>query len=203
MLESREYHADYCITLGEDRWNCVYEGGQIAKTVLTRSADPDSICGTIRLFFRDGSLASWELRHSLAYLLQFGISVSADGDCVFIQTWDQGLFCYDARTGEQRWRTKSKRGVTNLFVCGPTLLCQQHGRALLMLDSKTGEVLKERRVTSWGFTALSHRYILCEIHSGKWEILDAASMETLRSFSQRDYETELARARAELLPGTL
>ena len=42
---------------------------------------------------------------------QFGIAVTADGKMVFAQTWENGLFCFDAKTGEQIWRTKSRRGI--------------------------------------------------------------------------------------------
>ena len=127
---------------------------------------------TVTVAYRSGEQYCWETKYlEVGYVRQFGVAVTADGNSVFAQTWENGLYCLDARTGDKRWRTKSRRGVTNVFVGKDYILCQQHNRALQLLDIQTGEVLSERRVTLWGFTSLNLRYIACEARVARWEFI--------------------------------
>ena len=98
------------------------------------------------------------------------------------------MFCLDAHTGEKLWRTKSKRGITNIFVNESTLLIHQRERALQLIDIHTGEILKEKRpATAWGFTAIDHKHIVCQVTAKRWEIIDAVAVETKMGFSRRDF----------------
>lgn len=130
----------------------------------------------------------WKSKWLSSYLVQFGISVSFDGNYVFVQTWENGLLCLDSHTGKVIWRTKSKRGITNIFVNENTILCHQHERTLQLLDIHTGEVLLEKRpATAWGFTALDHKHIICQVTARRWELTDAQTLETKESFSNKDF----------------
>ena len=55
----------------------------------------------VTIYYADGSVASWTNRLFDAYITQFGISISADGDYIFAQTWENGLYCISSRTGEK------------------------------------------------------------------------------------------------------
>lgn len=110
------------------------------------------------------------------------------GKYLLAQTWESGLLCLDSRTGERVWKTKSKRGITNLFVNDNTILCHQRERALQLIDLHTGEVLKEKRpATAWGFTSIDHNHIVCQVTAKRWEVIDAETLETKATFSHRDF----------------
>lgn len=143
---------------------------------------------TVTVLFSDGSSSQWTTKWLTPYIVQFGVAVSFDGKYLLAQTWESGLLCLDSRTGERVWKTKSKRGITNLFVNDNTILCHQRERALQLIDLHTGEVLKEKRpATAWGFTSIDHNHIVCQVTAKRWEVIDAETLETKATFSHRDF----------------
>lgn len=178
------YHQNYCICAKGHEFS--YDAGAIRRIYLEF---PLGVIGAaIQIYFADGSMHWWKSKWLSGYNLQLGISVSFDGNYVFVQTWENGLLCLDSHTGKVIWRTKSKRGITNIFVNDHTILCHQRERALQLLDIHTGEVLSEKRpATAWGFTALDHKHIICQVTASRWEIIDAQTMETKEIFSHKDF----------------
>lgn len=105
-----------------------------------------------------------------------------------MQTWENGLFCFDVKTGERIWKTKSRRGVTSIFVNTDTITAQLHDYAMQLISMDTGEVIKEKRPsTAWKFTALSNGYLVCQTTAKKWEIIDPETLEVKESFSHKDF----------------
>ena len=134
----------------------------------------------IEICFFNGERSKWNAdKLDGAYIRQFGISVSNDGKRVFFQTWENGLYCFDSHSGEKLWRTKSKRGITNIFVNDETLCCMQREKALQLIDIRTGDVLKEKKAADWGFTALDHNRIECQTSARKREIIDPEPLESI------------------------
>lgn len=178
------YHQNYCICAKDHEFS--YDAGAIRRVYLEF---PIGLIGAeVQVYFADGNMHWWKSKWLSSYNLSFGIAVSFDGNYVFAQTWENGLLCLDSRTGNVIWRTKSKRGVTHVFVNEKTILCHQHERALQLLDIHTGEVLSEKRpATAWGFTALDHKHIICQVTANRWEIIDAQTMETKEVFSHKDF----------------
>lgn len=168
-----------------------FDSGVIRLITLDNQYDPENYgpqLATVTVYFEDGSISAWKTKWISSYHYQFGVVGSLDGKYVFVQTWDNGLFCLDARTGEKIWRTKSKRGITRIFVNENTLLIHQHERALQLIDIHTGEVLQEKRpAIAWGFTAIDHKHIVCRVTARRWEIIDAITLETKMVFSHRDF----------------
>ena len=190
MIKETFFHEEYSVTFGDDWNSCLYDRGAIEKIELNvpEIIDKYPYPVTVTVAYRSGEQYCWETKYlEVGYVRQFGVAVTADGNSVFAQTWENGLYCLDARTGAKRWRTKSRRGVTNVFEYKNAVLCQQHERALQLLDIQTGEVRSERRVTSWGFTSLNHRYIACEVGVARWEIIEAATLKTVQSYSAREF----------------
>lgn len=142
--------------------------------------------------YSDGVVYEWTEKQFGVYEVQFGTSVSPDGEFVFVQTWERGMFAYAARTGELVWKTKSRRGITNVYVNEKTVLCHQHEHALQLLDIRTGEVIKEKRpATAWGFYYIDEGVILCQTRANKWEIISTEDLETLASAMGGTYPNEL------------
>ena len=155
-----------------------YPAGAIASICILR-APQQLVCVT----WRDGRTAEWQhdrLDVGGAYQAQFGISVTDNGHALFVQTWEQGLYCLDAVTGHTLWHSKSRRGVTSLLVNENTLVAHQHEQALLLLDVLTGEVLREKRpARAWNFYPLSPDLLICQTTARQWEIIRAHDLETM------------------------
>ena len=178
------FHRNYCLYhYGK---MTAFDAGVIRLITLDFDATPAS--AAVCVFFEDGSRAEWTTKWISSYNFQFGIAVSFDGKCVFVQTWENGLFCLDARTGEKLWRTKSRRGITGIFVNDNTLLCHQRERALQLIDIHTGEVLAEKRpAVDWGFTAIGHKTVVCGVRARRWEVIDAETLETKLAFTHKQF----------------
>lgn len=188
------FHRKYCMYKYHKAtayFTIAFDVGAIRLIILDSPYDPENYGPQITyvtVLFEDGSISAWKTKWLSSYNYQFGVAASFDGKYVFVQTWDNGLFCLNAHTGEKLWRTKSKRGITSIFVNGNTLLIHQHERALQLVDIHTGEVLKEKRpATAWGFTAIDHKHIVCHVTARRWEIIDAETLETKKVFSHRDF----------------
>lgn len=178
------YHRTYC--LFNHGKTIAFDSGGIRLILLELSLDPDHAVVTV--FFENGDTAEWDTKWITPYIFAFGTAVSSDGKYVFAQTWENGLLCLDAHTGERVWKTKSRRGITNVFVNEQTVLCHQRERALQLLDIPTGEVIAEKRpATAWGFTAIDHKHIVCQVTAKRWEIIEAETLETKAAFSHRDF----------------
>ena len=57
-----------------------------------------------------------------------------------------------------------------------------------LLDIKTGDVIKEKRpATSWGFTSLDSRHLVCQVTARKWEIIEAETLDAKESFTHKEF----------------
>lgn len=177
------HHKKYSVYSDPEKWTYYYSDGAVASLQFLPT---DS---TITVLYRSGEKYTWKSKYIDAYNAgQFGIAVSADGMKILVQTWNMGLFCYDAKTGEQLWRTKSRRGVTNIFVGDRTVTAHVHEYAMHLIDVDTGEVIKEKRPAyAWGFTSLDNRHIVCQVTARKWEIIDAETLDAPESFTHREF----------------
>lgn len=181
------------LTSKPDRWGddpcfvVTYFSGAIERISVTHRLSMYKF----EVIYADSTSYHWELWDNnifTSYNHQFGISVSFDGRFLFVQTWDKGLFCYDARTGVLVWRTKRRFGITTVFVNENTLAVHQHDRALQLLDMETGEVLKEKKpARDWGFYLLDKQHFICHTSARNWEIIRAADLETVEIISHKQF----------------
>lgn len=181
-MSEKVWHGDYCLYVNHSQ--TTYDRGEIKS--IAQNCPLGALGTEVCVNFANGGRCLWETELLSSYNYQFGTAVSPDGKYVFVQTWDKGVYCLDSRSGKTIWCSRSKKGVTSLFVNGDTLLCHRHGYALELLDIHTGEVLAEKRpAKGWGFTALDHRYIVCQVTARRWEIIDARTLETKKQFSHK------------------
>lgn len=178
------FHRNYCLyRYGKET---AFDAGAIRLITLDRDSTSEPF--VVSVFFEDGSKAEWTTKWISSYNFQFGIACSFDGKYIFVQTWENGLFCLDSHTGENLWRTKSRRGITSIFVNGSTVLCHQRERALQLLDIHTGQILAEKRpAVDRGFTAIDHKTIACRVRARRWELIDAETMETRQAFTHKEF----------------
>lgn len=142
----------------------------------------------VNIYYEDGAVVSWISSFFDAYITQYGISISSDGEFIFAQTWENGLYCFSCRTGEKIWRTKSKSAVKNIYVNDKTICINRQDKRLELLEITTGEVISERKITIREFFPVDFRRFMCRSTSKKWEIIDSATLETTNTFSNDDTE---------------
>lgn len=189
----RKYHGVGC--LYNNHQAIAYDYGVISlvfwensDTVLKRIGQTILYATRVTVCFRNGERFSWENKWIGGYTSQFGIAVSQDGNYLFVQTWEMGLFCLDPRTGKTIWRSKSRRGITHVFVNEDTILVHQRERALQLLDIHTGELLMEKRpATDWGFASIDHRHIVCAVTARRWELIDGKTLEVKAAFTNKEF----------------
>ena len=191
-LKLYKYHKKYAIYRSEQGWLNWYSDGAIESLQMILGeydSYKDETINEIVIRFRSGEIFSWKTKYINGYNIgQFGIAVSDDGKMVFAQTWENGLFCFDTKTGERIWKTKSRRGITNIFVGDTTITAQLHDYAMQLIDINTGEVLKEKRpCTAWGFTSLDNQHIVCHVTGRKWEIIEAETLEVKETFTHKEF----------------
>lgn len=187
------HHKNYSIYQENGKWKFSYSNS-IIESIHCVSGELDrktykSSPAKITVKYKTGESYTWETTYIDSYNLgQFGIAISNDGTMVFAQTWECGMFCLDAKTGNRIWRTKSKRGITDIFVGDNTITAQLHDYSMQLIDINTGEVIKEKRPsTAWGFITLDNRYILCRVTARKWEIIEAETMEVKETFTNKEF----------------
>lgn len=158
-----------------------YPGGSIASVrVAWGMGGAPSV---LDVAWRDGRSAHWSVSKPCidVYADQFGLSVSPDGQRLFVQTDRSGLYCLEAATGNTLWRSESKRGVTSLAVNDTTLVAHQCERSLLLMNAATGEVLREKSpARAWSFWQLTPSHLICQTTARQWEIIRAEDLETVQ-----------------------
>lgn len=158
-----------------------YRNGSIASIRIAygMGGAPSSVS----VAWRDGRSAHWSVSKPCidVYADQFGLSVSPDGQRLFVQTDRSGLYCLDAATGQTLWRSESKRGVTSLAVNDTTLVAHQCERSLLLMDAASGEVLREKKpARAWSFYQLTPSHLICQTTARQWEIIRTDNLETVQ-----------------------
>ena len=186
-------HKNYSIYSDRKQRINYYSGGAIESLQMI-AGEPKSETNTISeneitVRYRSGEEYTWKTKYIDSYNIdQFGIAVSTDGTMVFAQTWDNGLFCFDAKSGARIWRTKSRRGITDIFVSDDTITAHLHEYAIHLIDIKTGEVIKEKRpCTAWGFDTLDNKHIVCQVTARKWEIIEAETLDVKETFKHSEF----------------
>lgn len=161
-----------------------YEHGEIAKTEVAfyvgESSTAPNSGASVHVVYKDGKSVQWHCLDLSSYNGQFGVSVSFDGELLFVQTWHKGILAYEAETGKLRWRSRQKTGITTVFLNQTALLVHQHEKALQLLDQKTGTLLKEKKpARDWSFYPLDEERIICRTTAKQWELIRAEDLETV------------------------
>ena len=192
--------------VGRNGFVTEYPGGVIARVFVIykdRSSNDDAGCRVI-VEYRSGDCFEWDCRRLGGYNRQFGVSVSDDGTLVLVQSWEQGLQAFDAKSGARVWRSAGKTGVTTVYVNADTVLTCQHEKALQLLDIRTGEMLKERKpVNDFGFYILKDGYVLCHTRARTWEIIRTVDLETVETIPAKLFPDCCIRRITLTAPGTL
>jgi len=92
--------------------------------------------------FRDGVVSSFtHPKNNTAYVRQYGISVTKDGKELFLQTWDDGLYCYETIKGKLLWRSKTNC-IGEIAVFDSVIACAQMDKGIEIISIKGGSKIK-------------------------------------------------------------
>ena len=165
---------------------CAYADNPIHYTVV-HFGELEDTYSRVTVYFSNGAIAEWENNVINGYNIQFPVSVSRDGERVFIQTWESGLHCLSAKTGEKLWRTKSREGITTIYVNDSTVCAMAHDKAFRLLDVETGELIKERKpARAWKFHPVDSTHIMCQTTARIWEVIDTVTLESVEEIPAKD-----------------
>ena len=70
----------------------------------------------VTIYYADGSVASWTNRLFDAYITQFGISISADGDYIFCSDMGEWLILH-LLSNRRKNMENSKQGYCKKYIC--------------------------------------------------------------------------------------
>jgi len=104
--------------------------------VVANSGKPDIYI--IEVSFRNGTVVNFEFpKGDHVYIRQYGISVTEDGKYLFLQTWRDGLYCYETATGKLHWKSKINR-VQRIYPKDDVIVCTVDFTGTVTLSVKDG-----------------------------------------------------------------
>ena len=111
---------------------------QTYSNCFIQRIEAHSMSGLCFLYFADGTVRFFETAFDF-FNTQYGIPVSEKHHCIFIGTWRKGLCCYDAYTGERRWRSPMGRN-RNMYIPPHSdyVITTRAGKGRFRLDISTG-----------------------------------------------------------------
>ena len=141
--------------------------------------------GSCTICFKDGSTADHFVGCEVVYNEQFGIPISQDGKLLFVSSWEKGLTAYDTIEGKKLWHFRSTR-IANVFTYPHFLVAFRYNRALLKIDMSSGALLQELKSGSLEHARrLDDRYFFADRFRGKYCVMDAMTMETVKTYSSK------------------
>lgn len=141
---------------------------------------------TCRILFTNGTEKEHSFHFDAVYISQFGVPLSKDGSTIFISDWEKGLFAYSTDTGKLRWHFKSTK-IVECLVCDLVIVATKRYDSLLVLDIETGRILKQLKSrTIESVFQLTEDAFLVNSLRGKITIVETATLETLKVFSEKE-----------------
>jgi len=129
---------DMCISLENHQLLIEYSTGDVLRAVV------DGVANRVTFALCNGEAfcvdVSKYLILDIGYLRQFGVSVNPSGQYFFIQTWENGLFCFNIREGTLLWQYKCKKAY-ELVVLEEILVCRFFEQCVEVLDITSGAAL--------------------------------------------------------------
>jgi hypothetical protein len=149
----------------------------------------DGETSSITIYNKDGTKSSIIHRDGDddvgVYQRQYGLSLSADGQALYIQSWERGLYAYDVRSGKRLWRTKLAR-VLRVAVLENSLVCTISGKGLRRLNPATGEVVEKHLCGEAKVVFLPNKQAFYGPYRQRWKLIALDNFSTLAEYADRD-----------------
>lgn len=136
--------------------------------------------GKLIVFYHNGEECSFECYTDTVFSGQFGISISADGERIYVISDIKGLWCYN-KQGEIIWKTRyTSAGQTYPHDDG-TVTCVT-GRHLILLD-ENGKPLKKRVLFDGDRCEMSAKTIGILTSENVLAVVDVKTLEPILKIS--------------------
>lgn len=136
--------------------------------------------GKLIVFYHNGEKCSFECYTDTVFSGQFGISISADGERIYVISDIKGLWCYN-KHGEIIWKTRyTSAGQTYPHDDG-TVTCVT-GRHLILLD-ENGKPLKKRVLFDGDRCEMSAKTIGILTSENVLAVVDVKTLEPILKIS--------------------
>lgn len=123
-------------TVNDGTLSTTYDCGIIKQSKIDEYGHVTFLYADNTLVFTD---ISKYLDVQIAYINQFGLSLTEDGRYFFIQDWQQGLLCFECRTGNLKWQKKNK--AMELVVMEAVVICHFSQQGVEAIDIQSGSTL--------------------------------------------------------------
>ncbi len=143
----------------------------------------DNDNNTLTFEFKSGEKRSFASPKwfSSAYNVQFGISVSKDGERFFIQSWEKGLFCYSLKTGDLCWHFKRKH-AWDMILDADKCVCFFTDWGAASISVLDGTLIDRYSLTtdSWFCKIVDETHMMLGPKRGTYTIIDMDLNELYR-----------------------
>ena len=168
-----------------------YSEGPICSVEAILSEYDSSNC-TVVVTDLSGKKVTWSSTEIyFTAFIMYGISISKDGRFIFAQQNMNGLKCFELLSGKPVWKTKTRAEISHVFVRENAICCSKSRNEIVLFDIKTGNELLSRKVAYDNrFDVLNDKFILNHSFSGRWEVIDADTLETTETVSQHELDKD-------------
>lgn len=173
---------DMQITLKDHQLWIEYSAGMVA------SAMADAQTNEITFMFRDGRKfcinVSCYVEIDTVYLKQFGLTVTSSGEIFFVQSWEQGLFCFDTTRGTLLWHNERKKAY-ELVVLKEIVVCRFLNQCIEVIDIRKGNTISHYPLGSNAiFIPIDDEHYLVGPKRDIYRVLDYNLEETIKLSSK-------------------
>jgi hypothetical protein len=149
----------------------------------------DGETSSITIFNKDGTKNSVIHRDGDddvgVYQRQYGLSLSLDGQVLYVQSWERGLYAYDVRNGKRLWRAKLTR-VLRVAVLENSLVCMISGNGLRRLNPATGDIIEKHLCGEAKVFFLPNKQAFYGPYRRLWKLIALDNFSTLAECADRD-----------------
>ncbi|MBE6543814.1 MAG: hypothetical protein E7675_05395 [Ruminococcaceae bacterium] len=136
--------------------------------------------GNLTVFYHNGEKYSFECYTDTVFSGQYGISISADGEHIYVISYIKGLWCYN-KHGEILWKTRyTSAGHVYIHNDG-TVTCVT-GTHLILLD-ENGKAIKKRKLFDGVRCEMSHKNIGILTSENILAVVDVKTLEPILKIS--------------------
>ena len=132
--------------------------------------------GRLTVYMRDGTSYSFDCWADTVYCGQFGINVSDDGTCIYVNSPEKGLWCY-RYNGEILWKTRYTSVGDVIVNSNGTVTCITSTK-IIQLDTN-GKLISSRKILPYRASRAAKNILYVAISNTKVALLDCETLDML------------------------
>jgi len=136
--------------------------------------------GSLTVFYKNGEKASFPCYTDTVYAGQFGVSISSNGERIYVISHLKGLWCYDKR-GAVIWKTRYTT-AEQVYPHGDGRVTCATSRHLILLD-QNGKPIRKRTLFDGFRCEMSDKTIAILTSENVAAVIDVGTLEPIIKFS--------------------